>query len=263
MLNILIMKKNTFQKSFFRICLIIALIPFLSEGAFAQGLKVAVAANLQGVIKVLQKDFKHRTGIDIEPVIGPSGNLTAQIKNGAPFDVFLSADMKFPETLFKEGFSVKAPVVYAEGSLIICSTQNIGFDNWERLLLSERIKKIAIANPGIAPYGKAAEEALTLKGVLNDVKPKVVYGESIAQVNTYITTGVVDVGFTTQALIKDAAAKVQLYYKVIDPKDYAPIQQGMVVVKQTRNGEQAGKFYQYILSAPAKAILKEYGYHVE
>lgn len=236
---------------------------FLFVPSFAQSIKVATAANLQGVIKVLQKDFKQRTGIDIEPVVSSSGNLVNQIKNGAPFDVFLSADMKFPQSLYKDGFSDKEPAVYAYGSLIICSTQNIGFDNWERVLLTERIKKIAIANPAIAPYGKAAEEALNLKGLLNDLKPKVVYGESIAQVNTYITTGVVDAGFTTQALIKDAGDKMQLYYKIIDPKSYSPIEQGMVIVKQTKNAEQATKFYQYMLSAPAKVILKEYGYHVE
>src|ERR1700742_2207113 len=244
-----------------KLTLLFALI-FFSSALFAQSLKVAVAANLQGVIKVLGKDFKEKTGIEIEPIVGSSGNLAVQIKNGAPFDVFLSADMTFPETLFKEGFAQKQPVVYAYGSLIICSTQNIGFENWERTLLSERIKKIAIANPAIAPYGKAAEESLKLKGVLDDVKSKVVTGESIAQVNTYITTGVVDVGFTTRALIKDAEGKTTLYWKEIDPKSYTPIKQGMIIIKQTKENADALKFYEYMLSSAAKAILKEYGYGV-
>jgi molybdate transport system substrate-binding protein len=229
---------------------------------FAQNLKVAVAANLQGVIKVLAKDFKQKTGITIEPIIGSSGNLSAQIKNGAPFDLFLSADMSFPETLFKEGFGQKEPAVYAYGSLIICSTQNIGFENWERVLLTERIKKIAIANPAIAPYGKAAEESLKFKGVRGDIKSKIVTGESIAQVNTYITTGVVDVGFTTRALVKDAEGKTTLYWKEIDPKSYTPIKQGMIIIKQTKENADALKFYEYMLSPAAKAILKEYGYGV-
>jgi molybdate transport system substrate-binding protein len=228
----------------------------------AQSLKIAVAANLQGVIKVLQKDFKQKTGIEIEPIVATSGNLSAQIKNGAPFDVFLSADMSFPETLFKDGFCLKEPVVYAYGSLIICSTQNIGFENWERTLMTRRIKKIAIANPAIAPYGKAAEESLKLRGILDDVKPKIVSGESIAQVNTYITTGVVDVGFTTRALIKDAEGKTTLYWKEIDPKSYTPIKQGMIIIKQTKENASAMKFYEYMLSPAAKAILKEYGYGV-
>ena len=235
---------------------------FLSIASFAQELKVAVAANLQGVIKVLGKDFEKKTGIVIQPIVGSSGNLAAQIKNGAPFDVFLSADMNFPETLFKDGFALKEPAVYAYGSLIICSTQNIGFENWERLLMSERVKKIAIANPKIAPYGKAAEESLKLKGIWNDVTSKVVNGESIAQVNTYITTGVVDVGFTTRSLIKDAEGKATLYWKEIDPKSYSPIKQGMIIIKQSKESASAEKFYQYILGADAKKILKEYGYGV-
>ena len=235
---------------------------FFATAGFAQNLKVAVAANLQGVIKVLGKDFKQRTGINIEPIVGSSGNLSTQIKNGAPYDVFLSADMSFPENLYKEGFSTKEPAVYAYGSLVICSTQDIGFENWERELMSPRVKKIAIANPSIAPYGKAAEEALQQKGILNDIKSKIVYGESIAQVNTYITTGVTDVGFTTQALIKDSEGKIKLYWRAIDPKSYSPIKQGMIIIKQSKELANAQKFFDYMQSAETKKILKEYGYGV-
>jgi len=246
-----------------RILLIITGCLLFVDVVFAQNLKIAVAANLQPVIKALQKDFKQKTGMDVEPIVGSSGNLSAQIRNGAPYDIFLSADMSFPETLFKEGFSQKKPVIYAQGSLIICSTQNIGFENWERLLMSARIKKIAIANPKIAPYGKAAEETLKDKGILDDVQSKVVYGESISQVNTYITSGVVEVGFTTQALVKDPANKTSLFWQVIDPKTYAPIEQGMVILKHANGNADADKFYQYILSPAAKAIFKEYGYRVQ
>jgi molybdate transport system substrate-binding protein len=236
---------------------------FLYSPAFSQNLKVAVAANLQAVIKILKSDFKSKTGITIEPIVGSSGHLTSQVKNGAPYDVFLSADMIFPEVLFKEGFSIKRPVVYAQGSLIICSSQDIGFENWERVLLTERIKKIAIANPAIAPYGKAAEEALKKKGILGNIKSKVVHGESISQINTYITTGVVEVGFTTLALVKDPANKNTLYWKVIDPKSYSPIEQGMVILKHGAANPAAQKFYQYIQSPAAKAIFIKFGYHVQ
>src|ERR1700728_3226884 len=107
-----------------RIKILIAVCLFFATPVFAQNLKVAVAANLQSVIKVLGQDFKQKTGITIEPIVGSSGNLTTQIRNGAPYDVFLSADMGFPETLFKESFSTKKPVVYAQGSLIICTNQD-------------------------------------------------------------------------------------------------------------------------------------------
>jgi molybdate transport system substrate-binding protein len=250
---------NTMKRIFF----LIPLFLLFSSGLFAQSIKVAAAANLQSVIKVLQADFKKKTGIEIEPIVGSSGNLVNQIKNGAPYDVFLSADMTFPETLYKDGFSTKKPVVYAQGSLIICSNQDIGFENWERILLTHRVQKIAIANPAIAPYGKAANEALKQKGVLDDIKSKIVTGESISQVNTYITTGVADVGFTTQALIKDPANKTKLYFEIIDPGLYSPIEQGMVLLKHAETNTAAEKFYQYILSPAAKAIFLEYGYRVK
>ncbi|MEP6614015.1 MAG: molybdate ABC transporter substrate-binding protein [Mucilaginibacter sp.] len=246
-----------------KINLLLALILLFTAPISAQTVKVAVAANLQAVIKELQTGFKNKTGIVIEPIVGSSGNLTTQVKNGAPFDVFLSADMNFPNALFKAGFSAKKPVVYTQGSLIICSNQNIGFENWERLLLTERVKKIAIANPGIAPYGKAAQEALGKRGILDDIKSKIVTGESISQVNTYITTGVVEVGFTTQALVDDPAVKTKLYWKAIDPKLYLPIEQGMVLLKHGAGNTNAARFYQYVLSAPAKAIFGKFGYKVQ
>jgi molybdate transport system substrate-binding protein len=183
----------------------------------AQTLQVAVAANLQSVIKVLQADFKKKSGIEIQPIIGSSGNLVTQIKNGAPFDVFLSADIALPESLYKAGFSMDEPVVYAWGNLIICSNQNINLKHWQGLLLTDAVKKIAIANPAIAPYGKAAEEAIIKLGIMNSVKGKTVYGESIAQVNTYITTGVVTVGFTSQSFIKEADKNTKLYWMAVDP----------------------------------------------
>jgi len=256
------MKKKVAAKRIKGIALTLILSFLLSIPSLAQTIKVAVAANLQGVIKVLKKDFKAKTGIEIQPIVGSSGNLSAQIKNGAPFDVFLSADMTFPESLYKEGFALKEPAVYAYGSLIICSTQDIGFENWERELLSPRVKKIAIANPRIAPYGKAAEEALKKKGILDDVQSKIVSGESIAQVNTYITTGVVDVGFTTRALIQDLEGKKKLYWQAINPGFYEPIKQGMILIKASKEAANAEKFYQYMVSPEAKKILKEYGYGI-
>jgi molybdate transport system substrate-binding protein len=249
--------------SIVRRCWIIVLISFLQiADSAAQTLRVAAAANLQSVIKVLQVNFKQKTGITIEPIIGSSGKLVAQMKNGAPFDVFLSADMNFPESLYKDGLTTKEPVVYAYGNLVICSTQNIGFVNWERVLLTASVKKIVIANPDVAPYGAAAKEVLQKTGIFDNIRSKMVFGESIGQVNTYITTGVVDVGFTTQALVNDPANKTKLYWKVIDPKTYTPIRQGMVILKRAENNPAAIKFYHYLLSADAKRIFEKYGYRL-
>jgi molybdate transport system substrate-binding protein len=236
---------------------------FIVSSSFGQNIKVAAAANLQGVIKVLAADFTKKTGIGVDPIIGASGNLVAQVRNGAPFDVFLSADMSFPQALYSEHLTTDKPVVYASGSLIICSTKNIGFENWERLLLTPSIKKVAVANPQIAPYGRAAQESLGKKGIWSEIQSKLVYGESISQVNTYITTGAADVGFTTQSLVKDLEGKTTLFYKIIDPKTYSPIEQGMVILKHAEGNADAQKFYQYILSPDAKKVFREYGYIVE
>lgn len=233
---------------------------YLPVCSFAQSLKVAVAANLQGVIKVLQQDFTQKTGITIEPIVGASGNLSNQIKNGAPFDIFLSADMAFPESLYNSGFTISKSTVYALGSLIICSNQNLDLNHWEQLLHGNSVKKIAIANPATAPYGKAAQEVLQRKNLLQKVQPKIVYGESISQVNIYITTGAAEVGFTTEALISDVANKQKLYWKKIDSKIYQPIQQGIVILKHAAGNTQADKFFKYILRPAAQQIFKKYGY---
>lgn len=248
-------KKYLLKTAF--VWIIFFMLPFYSS---AQNIKVAVAANLQGVIKVLQDDFLMRTKIEIEPIIGSSGNLTNQIKNGAPFDVFLSADVTFPENLYKSGFTISKPQIYALGSLIICSSKNLDFEHWEQLLQSNSIKKIALANPSTAPYGKAAFEVLQKKNLLQKIKSKIVYGESISQVNIYITTGVADLGFTTEALIFDAANKQKLYWKKVDPAAYQPIKQAIVLLKHAQGNVQAAQFYKYILSPAAQNILKKYGY---
>lgn len=255
------MIKRIIQHKCHLLCTLACLILIIP--AHAQNLKVAIAANLQPVMKDLQQDFKKKTGIGINVISGPSGNLTAQIRNGAPFDVFLSADTSFPEALYKSGLALKKPITYASGVLIICSIQNLNFNNWDRLLLTGNIKQIAIGNPAIAPYGKAAEQSLKKADIYDKVKSKIVFGESITQVNTYITTGVVQAGFTTLSLVKDAANKTPLYYKLIDPKTYAPIQQGMVLLKHAQRNPGAEKFYRYILSPAAKKIFEAYGYHVQ
>jgi molybdate transport system substrate-binding protein len=245
--------------------IILAIALMLFQFSSAQTIKVAVAANLQSVIKVLDADFTKRTGIQVENIIGSSGNLTTQVKNGAPFDLFLSADMNFPQSLYADGFTTDKPIVYASGSLIVCSTQNLDLKHWQTLILKDDITKIAIANPNIAPYGKAATEALAKLNIIDKVKNKTVTGESIAQVNTYITTGVVNLGFTSQSLLMDGNQAAKLYWTTVDKKLYNPIQQGMVILKHgaANNPQQSQKFYKYLLSSPARAIFKKYGYIVQ
>ncbi|TDQ11273.1 molybdate ABC transporter substrate-binding protein [Pedobacter metabolipauper] len=230
---------------------------------YAQTLRIAVAANAQGVIKKLQADFKKRTGIETEAIIGASGKLTAQIMNGAPYDVFLSADTEFPEKLFAAGFGLKKPKIYALGSLIICGNIRGDISNWKKLIISDQAKKVAIANPKTAPYGKAAEEALRFYSLMDQVKSRLVYGESISQVNTYLQTGTVSIGFTTEAFLYENNNK-SLKWARIDKESYDEIAQGAILLAYAKKGKltAASKFFDYLSTDAARKIISSSGYHV-
>ncbi|GAB3925685.1 molybdate ABC transporter substrate-binding protein [Mucilaginibacter myungsuensis] len=232
----------------------------LGVDACAQTINVAVAANLQSVIKELGEDFKTRSGIAVEPIVSSSGKLVAQISNGAPYDVFLSADMDFARKLSDDGFADGKPKVYAKGILIVGTVQDIAINTWRTSILTKEVEKIAIANAKLAPYGRAAEEALTKLDLLDKIRSKLVYGESISQVNTYIVQPAVTLGFTTKSLVKEQQGSMTFHWAEVGPKLYSPIEQGMVVIKKSKNKRAAKKFYDYMLTAPAQEILKKYGY---
>lgn len=228
----------------------------------AQPLRIAVAANAQFVVKALQRDFKRRTGIETEIIPGSSGKLTAQIKHGAPYDLFLSADMQYPQTLFKEGHGIGSPEVYAVGHLIVCSASLKDIARWKVLVQGEEVRRLALANPLLAPYGEAARTALLRLGIWNGLKKKVVLGESISQVNTYIESGVVDLGFTTESFIRESTGSAKFYWTRVDKKLYKPLQQGMLILKHAKKGnyKKALMFCSYLNSPEAKSVFRRYGY---
>lgn len=237
---------------------------FLGLNSTAQTLRIAVAANAQGVIRKLQADFKRQTGIETTVIVGASGKLTAQIMNGAPFDVFLSADTEFPDRLYQAGFGIQKPKIYALGSLVVCGNVKGDLKNWQKLLTSEPVSKIAIANPKIAPYGKAAEQALKFYGLAQQVNPKLLFGESISQVNTYLQTGVVTIGFTTEAFLYEPNTPSQLKWARVDQKSYGEIAQSAILLTFAKKGKLAAatKFYNYLYSASARKIIGNNGYHL-
>jgi molybdate transport system substrate-binding protein len=244
--------------------LVVALLLLSTGQLSAQPVRIAVAANAQGLIKKLQTDFKKRTGLQTETIIGSSGKLTTQIKNGAPFDVFLSADTNFPEQLYTAGFGIKKPVVYALGSLIIFGDNKLDLNKWQNLLNTDLITKIAIANPKTAPYGRAAEEALTYYKLKEKVSVKLIYGESISQVNTYLQTGAVAIGFTTEAFVYEISNKSRFKWIRIDQKSYGPIAQGAILLTHAKGGRlaEATRFFDYLTSAAARKIISSNGYHL-
>jgi molybdate transport system substrate-binding protein len=232
--------------------------------SFAQNkLTVAAAANVQFVMAELVKDFDSTTGIKTDIILNSSGKLTAQIKEGAPYDVFVSADMKYPEELYKSGFAIDSPKVYANGLLVLWTTlADIKPTADLKMLTSNAVKKIAIANPQTATYGQASVESMNYYKVYDQVKDKLVYGECISQTNQYIITKSADIGFTAKSIVLADEMKGKGTRVDIDTRSYKPIRQGAVILKHGNetNQESAKKFYNYLYSGKAKSILKKYGY---
>jgi molybdate transport system substrate-binding protein len=227
---------------------------------------VAVAANVQFAMQQLKTQFEKETGIELDVSIGSSGKFTTQIEQGAPYDVFVSADVSYPTTLYKEGLTVDSPKVYANGLLVLWTARtDIKPSADLKLLLTDDVKKIAIANPKTAPYGVAAVEALKYYQLYDQVQSKLVYGESIAQTNQYITTLSADIGFTAKSVVLADEMKGKGAWVDVDPKAYDPIAQAAVVLKHGKdtNADASQKFYNFLYSAEAKAILKQYGYIVK
>jgi molybdate transport system substrate-binding protein len=245
------------------LALLPALFPaLLPAPAFADTLTVAVAASVQYTFDDLQNEFKRETGHDLKPVYNSSGKFAAQIMNGAPFDVFLSADMTYPETLHKEGFTAGPPKAYAYGTLVLWTMNDLDLKNWQRALASPAVKKIAIANPKTAPYGRETVKALNKLRLMDVLEPKFVYGESIAQTNQYIHSKSADAGFTAKSVVISPQMKGQGTWIELPKDAYQPIAQGAVIL---RHGQQtkpklAQQFYDFLYSAKARAVLERHGY---
>ncbi|TGL44369.1 molybdate ABC transporter substrate-binding protein [Leptospira perdikensis] len=229
---------------------------------------VAVAANFKNPMEEIRLSFlKQNPEINVKLIFGASGQLTTQIQNGAPADIFLSADMDFPLALYKDGYSLQGPKVYAVGVLVLLSQKEIEkTKSISELLSSENIKFIAIANPRTAPYGKAAVEALQSLGLYEKLKHKFVFGESITQVNQFISTGSADVGFTSFSALYGNEDNFR-FSQQVDPKTYSTIHQGAIVIqsKEPKSEEQKiaiSKLFDYLFSTETKSILLKYGYKI-
>jgi len=226
-------------------------------------LVIATAANMQFAMAELVQTFSDSTGINCDIVISSSGKLTAQILEGAPYDIFFSADMKYPEKIFDAGVSDSKPEIYAFGKLVLW-TMIEELEPTISLLTAEGVNHIAIANPKTAPYGMAAKETLEYYDIYEAVEAKLVYGESIAQTNQFITTKAVDLGLTAKSVVLSDRVKDQGVWIEIDPNIYTPIAQGMVILKKDKDRlESAQMFYEFLQSEKGKEILNKFGYTVD
>jgi len=232
---------------------------------YAGTINIAVAANVSYAIDNLKVEF-HKAYPDtkVNVILGSSGKLTAQIKNGAPYQLFMSANMKYPKALYNNGMAITKPIVYAQGSLAYLSAKKQDFTQGIKLLESKNIEKIVVANPKIAPYGKASVEAMKNGGVFLAIQNKFVYSESISQTISYAITAA-DIGFIAKSSLfssKMSQYKKGINWVDVDPKLYTPINQGVVILKNGQSNSEVKSFYDFILSAKGKKIFKNFGYLV-
>lgn len=228
----------------------------------AQTITVATAANMKYAANDIAKAFTEESGIDVKIITGASGKLTQQIMSGAPYDVFLSADVEFPAKLAQGGFTTTPSQVYAYGTLILWSDSGADLSKGVAVVADPNVKKIAIANPKTAPYGIEAMNALKFYKQTDTAASKIVTAESISQVASYVTTKSVDVGFMAKSIVLSPEMKNVGKWVEVDDKAYNTIDQAMVGLKNgtPENQIAAKKFIRFMSSPKALAILKTSGY---
>ncbi|MDT0642669.1 molybdate ABC transporter substrate-binding protein [Zunongwangia sp. F363] len=225
------------------------------------GLRIATAANMQFAMNELVQEFTEKTGVPSEIIVSSSGKLTAQIKAGAPYDVFVAANMKYPNELYNSGITKEKPEIYAFGSLVLWTLKDSLKPSVE-ILRDQRLKHIVVANPKTAPYGTAAIAFLKNKGLYEELKPKLVFGESISSVNQFIFSESAEIGFTAQSVVLSPKMKGKGAWIKLDANSYPPIEQGVVLIaqKDEKKAENAAEFYKFLFSPEAQQILQDYGY---
>jgi molybdate transport system substrate-binding protein len=235
----------------------------LAACASAQELKVAAAADLDVALKRVAATFQKQTGIQLKVTYGSSGHFFAEIRNGAPFDVFLSADRSYPETLQSFGKTDQGPTIYALGKLVLWVSNRVSgnpsADNLN-ILTSSGVTKIAIANPEHAPYGRAAVAAMDHYNVYDKVKSKLVMGENVSQAAQFAQSGNADAALIPWSLAMSDNMKKEGHFVLLKQESYTPLYQAAVVLTSSQNKQQAHRFVDFLRSSTAQKILSESGF---
>jgi len=231
----------------------------------AQSLTVAAAADLQAAMPELVAQYQKASGKSVQVVYGSSGNFYQQIQNGAPFDVFFSANLDYAKRLEASGLAEPGSLYeYATGKIVLWVPNDSKLDVKDGLksLLAPAARKIAIANPEHAPYGQAAVAALKKENLYDPLKDKFVLGENISQAASFVLGGSADAGIVALALALSPNMKDKGRYYEIPGADYPPIEQAAVIVKASEKKAEAKAFLDYMKSMPARELLKRYGFAV-
>ncbi|WP_096186647.1 molybdate ABC transporter substrate-binding protein [Evansella halocellulosilytica] len=220
-------------------------------------LYVAAASDMYHALTEVGHAFTEKTDVEIEFTYGSTGQLTQQIQEGAPFDLFLAAhDSYIDQLIDREAVYEDSKAYYSRGTIVFMHTPKVNIDDQGEFLLNDDVTTVTIANPEHAPYGKAAKEALESLEIWNEVEPKIVYAENIRQAYQYVESGNADVGIIALALMNET----DLYFEKIDGQLHEPIRQALAIPRQTNNKELAEQFSDFILSEEGQGILKSYGF---
>ena len=235
----------------------------LALPAQAAEVNVAVAANFTAPMKVLAAEFAKDTGHRAKVSFGSTGKLYAQIRNGAPFQVMLSADDATPEKLEAEGLGVPGSrFTYAIGTLVLWSAKPGLVDANVGVLRAGRYNKLAIANPRLAPYGKAAEEVLAGMGLLAGARAKFVMGENIAQTFQFAHTGNADIGFVALSQVMKDGKLTGGSAWIVPGRLHTPIRQDALILSSGKGNAAATALIDYLKTDKAKSIIRAYGYEI-
>jgi molybdate transport system substrate-binding protein len=241
-------------------------LPLAAMASAQTPLRIAAAADLEPVLPPILTQFEKATGIHAEATFQASAVLTTQIQNGAPFDLFLSADTGYPKRLIDAGLADAAgtadsstPIIYARGTLVLWTRNDSHLTPSLDLLRSPDLKRLAVANPERAPYGRAAVAALTSLKLYDALKPKLVTAENISQTAQFVDSGNADAGLISLTSALTPRLSSSGSYFVIPRDLYPPIDQGAVIVSKTTQRAQAHKLLDYLLSAPIQAQLAKSG----
>lgn len=244
---------------------LVALVALVAATAAAQPLTVAAAADLQAVLPQLAGRFEQETGRPVQLTFGSSGNFFAQIQNGAPFDVFLSADIEYPGRLGRAGLAEPRSLTrYGVGRLALWTRKDSRVDlrGGLRALLAPRVRRIALANPAHAPYGRAAVAALRRLGLYEDVRARFVLGENVSQAAQFVQSGNADVGLIALSLAITPAMRASGTHVEILSSLHPPIEQGAIVLKAARDKAAARAFLAFLGRADSVGLLRASGFEV-
>lgn len=247
----------------------VALIAFCVVGvggsvdAFGEEITIAAASDLNFAIKELVAEYEKTTGNHVKLSLGSSGNFYSQIQNGAPFDLYFSADIGYPKKLEAAGLTVPGSLYrYAVGRIVLWTGNKSKLDVSRGIdaLREPTIKKIAIANPKHAPYGRAAVAAMEHYHVYDPVKDKLILGENISQAAQFVESGACDVGIIALSLALAPTMKTAGNYWEVPASAHPPIEQGAVIVQSSKHQDAARQFLEFMKSEPGQEIMKRYGF---